>query len=396
MKIAYYLNEFPAISESFILNQIVELIKKGHDISIFSMINPIDEIQHEEIKAYNLVERTHYFKLENLLEMKNLKKWFFFFKFLLKNIYHTGISKRRIKLDIKKACFAAIMDKMDIDIIHAHFGTNGNHSIQLKQVLKRPLITSFYGFDAAIADSTTYLELFNTADKITVLSNDMKNDMLALGCPEENIIIHHLGVDLDKFSYTQRYVNPNEKAIFLCVGRFVEKKGITYAIKAFSRLLIEYKNVELRIIGDGGMKKEIEDLIFRLKLQKNVILLGSYTHTGIIDEMHRSHIFLLPSITAENGDKEGTPTVLMEAQATGMPVLSTYHAGIPEVVINGKTGYLVEEKNIDSLYEKMKYIVEQPKIWNKLGKNGRNHIKENYNISNQVEKLEYIYKDVIK
>jgi len=79
-----------------------------------------------------------------------------------------------------------------------------------------------------------------------------------------------------------------------------------------------------------------------------------------------------------------------------MPVLSTYHAGIPEVVINGKTGYLVEEKNIDSLYEKMKYLVEQPKIWNKLGKNGRNHIKENYNISNQVEKLEYIYKDVIK
>ena len=392
MKIAYVLPMFPKLSESFILNEIVELLKKGHDVRIFSMHGPMEDVMHEEVDAYGLLQRTHYFRRNQIFAVNFFKLLKYFLKALVQDLYNLKISKSRLKQDLKLAYFATIMEEKNIELIHAHFGVIGNYSIRLRQLLKKPLIVSFYGFDAAIADSTTYAELFKSEKVITVLSNDMKKDLIRLGCSEKKLIIHHLGVDLNKFSYNERHTNPSEKIKFLCVGRFVEKKGIIYAIKAFSKLLLEHKNIELRIIGDGEMRKEIENLIHDLEIQNEVILLSSLPHSKVIEEMHSSHIFILPSITAGNGDKEGTPTVLMEAQATGMPVISTYHAGIPEVVIDGKTGYLVKEKDVNSLYKKIDYLIEHPELWNELGKNGRKHIEEKYNISKQVAILEEIYK----
>ena len=395
MKIAYCTNFFPKISESFILNEIVELLERGHDIQIFSIRKPFEKIMHEEINTYTLLKRTHYFAISNIFKENMIKLCIFTIKNIITDMYHMRLSKKSLILDLKLAYFATIMSRIDIDLIHAHFGFIGNYGLRLKQLTNKPLITSFYGIDAAIADTNTYTELFRNCKIITVLSNDMKNDLVNLGCPENKIIIHHLGINLKKFSYSERYKGSIEKIHFLSVGRFVEKKGIMYTIKAFYYLQLEYNNIDLSIIGDGEMRHEIETLIHNLKIQDKVILLGSHSLGEVINEMHRSHIFVLPSITAKSGDKEGTPTVLMEAQATGIPVISTYHAGIPEVVINEKTGYLVEERDSCSLYKIMKYLVEQPGLWNKLGKNGRNHVKEKYNISNQVDKLEIIYKDMI-
>ncbi len=396
MNIVYCVDIFPKISESFILNEIVELLKRGHNVHIFSIHKSEEDIMHEEITTYDILKRTHYFKLSSIARENLFKFAFYFTKFFFHNVFNSTFSKKKLIRNIKLAFFSVIIDRIGFDLIHAHFGFVGNYCLPMKEIINKPLLTSFYGFDAAINDGHVYTELFRNCKNITVLSNDMKNDLLKLGCPENKILIHHLGIDLNKFKYTERYINPIEKIHFLSIGRFVEKKGIIITIKAFYHLQLEYKNVELSIIGDGEMRYEIEELINNLEIQDKVTLLGLQSLEKVIIEIHRSHIFVLPSITAKSGDKEGTPTVLIEAQATGMPVISTYHAGIPEVVINNKTGYLVEERDSCSLYKKMKYMVEQPKIWNKLGKNGRKHIEENYNISNQVEKLEYIYKDMIK
>ena len=395
LKAAYVLRFFPKLSQSFVMNEIVELIKRGYDVQIFSWYSSSETIVHEEIKEYRLLNRTHYFAIKQIFEKNSFKFLKYFVKAMMYSLAAKRISRSELKIDLKLAYFATIMEEKNIELIHAHFGGVGNYSIRLRQLLKKPLIVSFYGFDAAIADSTTYAELFKSENVITVLSNDMKKDLIKLGCSEKKLIIHPFGVNLNKFSYNERHMNPSEKIKFLCVGRFVEKKGIIYAIKAFSKLLLEHKNIELRIIGDGKMRKEIENLIYDLEIQNEVILLGSHPHSKVIEEMHSSHIFILPSITAGNGDKEGTPTVLMEAQATGMPVISTYHAGVPEVVIDGKTGYLVKEKDVNSLYKKMDYLVKHPELWNEIGKNGRKHIEEKYNISKQVAILEEIYKSLM-
>lgn len=392
MKIACVLGIFPKLSESFILSEIVELLKNGHDVQIFSVYPSMENIMQEEVKEYRMLERTHYFCFRKICTVNLLKLLEFFLKGVARDLYEFKISINGLIMDLKLAYFATIMQKNGIELIHAHFGNVGNLSIQLKELIKKPLISSFYGYDASIADCTTYKKLFNTEGVITVLSNDMKKDLISLGCPEQKLVIHHLGVDTNKFAYHERHIEPSGKIKFLCVGRFVEKKGMIYAIKAFSKLSSEHKNIEFRIIGDGEMMKEIEALIHDLELQNKVILLGPQPHSRVIEEMNRSQIFILPSITAKNNDKEGTPTVLMEAQTTGMSVISTYHAGIPEVVINGISGYLVKEKDINSLYEKMDYLIRHPELWDKLGKNGRKHIEENYNISKQVVILEGIYK----
>ncbi|MCX9085639.1 MAG: glycosyltransferase [Candidatus Methanoperedens sp.] len=396
MKIAYVIGIFPKLSETFILNEIIELLKRGHDVRIFSMFPPtVGEIQPEEVSEFKILERTYYFSMNKIFKVNIFNFLKYFFNGIVQDLYDSEISINKLLLGLEQAYFATIMKKNDIELIHAHFGGVGNFSLRLKKLLKKPLITSFYGHDASIADPTTYTKLFNTEGVITVLSNDMKQDLIRLGCPEDKIIIHHLGVDLNKFAYYERHIEPSGKIKFLCVGRLVEKKGIICAIKAFSRLFTENRNIELRIIGDGPMKKQIEDLIQDLGLQNEVFLLGPQPHSMVIREMHRSHIFVLPSISARNDDKEGTPTVLMEAQTSGMPVLSTYHAGIPEVVINGISGYLVKEKDINSLYEKMNYVTKHPELWSKLGKHGREHIEEKYNISKQVVILEEIYKIIV-
>ena len=111
--------------------------------------------------------------------------------------------------------------------------------------------------------------------------------------------------------------------------------------------------------------------------------------------MKNSHIFILPSITSANGDKEGIPNVLKEAQATGMPVISTYHAGIPELVLNGRSGYLVKERDTNGLSERLIHLIENPDLWFEFGKIGRKHVEEQFNLHKQIMKLEKIYKEMI-
>ena len=104
----------------------------------------------------------------------------------------------------------------------------------------------------------------------------------------------------------------------------------------------------------------------------------------------------LPSITASNGDQEGIPVVLMEAQATGLPIISTYHTGIPEVVIDGKSGFLVHEKDVDALAEKLEYLIKHPEIWPEMGRYGRKHVEEKYDIKKLNQQLVKIYQNLIE
>jgi len=156
-----------------------------------------------------------------------------------------------------------------------------------------------------------------------------------------------------------------------------------------------YKNMELNIVGTGKLRGKLEGFIRKNNLN-DVHLLGYQPHSKVIEEMSKSHILIQPSVTACDGDKEGIPNVLMEAQATGMPVLSTFHSGIPEAVIDGKTGFLVEEKNSDALSEKLEYLIENQDLWSKLGKAGREHVERDFNIIKQTRRLEEIYDGLLE
>jgi len=298
--------------------------------------------------------------------------------------------------------YEKIIKKKRVALIHAHFGPQGVQILGSKNRLGFPLITTFYGYDMSKLAmrkkwKSAYKYLFDEGDMFLVEGNHMKEKLINLGCKTEKIKIQHIGVDVDKFKYSERKLEDiNKKFKILFCGRFIEKKGLIYALKAVKKVLYNFPNIELRIIGDGDFKSEIVEFIHKENIEDKVVLLGYQPHDVFLKEVQNAHLLLQPSITASDGDSEGgAPVVLLEAQAAGLPVISTYHADIPEVVINGKSGFLVPERNSDAIAEKLEYLIDNPSLLVELGKYGRKHIEQNYNIFKEVKKLEDVYSQFI-
>jgi colanic acid/amylovoran biosynthesis glycosyltransferase len=152
-----------------------------------------------------------------------------------------------------------------------------------------------------------------------------------------------------------------------------------------------YPNFIYNIVGEGPLKDDLQALIIELNAQGYVNLLGSKTQPEVLSLLEKSHILLAPSITAKNGDQEGIPVTLMEAMAMGMPVLSTKHSGIPELVQDGVSGVLVPERDIETLLNKLNYLIRHHDNWPAMGRHGRNHIRNEYDINILNDKLERIY-----
>lgn len=350
-----------------------------------------EEITH--IRKYNVMVFT--------AEKKNLEL------FPFKNIYSISdlntieyfYNGMMLRFNLGCPYFSKLIRDEDIKLLHAHYGPTGTRMLPLKKENRIPLVTSFRGIDASLLPSKNrriYEKLFNEGDLFLVRSEDMKKDLIEIGCKGEKIRVHHSGIDLKNLQFRIREPPKDGITKLLIVSRLSENKGIIHAIKAVKNCLDAGKKVSLNLIGEGPMRKDIQELISREKLSEKIILEGFQPHEKIISKMLESHILLMPSFTTEEGEKEGIPNVLMEAQATGMPVVSTRHAGIPEAVLDGKTGLLAKEKDADDLADKIIYLTENPRLWNSLGTQGRKHIEEEFNIEKQSQKLENIYDMLIK
>ena len=159
-------------------------------------------------------------------------------------------------------------------------------------------------------------------------------------------------------------------------GRFVEKKGFEVGIRAFAQIRHEFPKARLRIVGDGPLRPDIERLVRKHELDEYVLILGALPYDAYAEEAVRAHIFLAPSVTAANGDSEGgAPTVLLEMQARGLPILSSRHADIPEVVVDNVSGYLAPERDVEALSEKLVQLLAHPEQWDEMGQAGRAHME---------------------
>jgi colanic acid/amylovoran biosynthesis glycosyltransferase len=205
--------------------------------------------------------------------------------------------------------------------------------------------------------------------------------------------IQRIAIDLGRYEFRPRSLSEfGARARLLLCGRFVEKKGIPYAIKGLRIVREHYPNIELRIVGDGPLYEDIQGLIKKLGVEKQVSLLGFLPHAEYIEELKQAHILITPSVTAADGDSEGgAPTVLLEAQASGLPVLSTYHADIPNVVLAGESGFLVPERNAEALAERLLYLLQHHKEWGKMGQVGRRYVEAKHNVHLEIARLESRY-----
>ncbi len=282
-------------------------------------------------------------------------------------------------------------------LIHAHFGPTGYHLLRHKKRLGLPMVTTFYGYDMAILPKyeiwrNRYQKLFSEGDLFLVEGGNMKKMLIAIGCPEKKILIQHIAIDMDLFPFKEKRPRFDAKVKLFFCGRLIEKKGVIYALKALKATLPNFPNMSFNIIGDGDLRVELEQYVADNDLSEIVKFLGVQSHQVVAAEMANADIFIHPSVTASNGDSEGgAPTILLEAQSAGLPILASTHADIPEVVLDGESGLLSPERDWKMLGINLLYLLENQHQWKVFGKAGRNHIAAQYDIQHEVGKLENIY-----
>ena len=407
MRIAFIVSKFPALSQTFILNQITGLIDRGHEVDIYAVQSDNNPRMHPDVTKYNLLQHTYYFRklpasgLQRKIEITGLVLRYFYKKpgSLLKTRMLSGRGKGSI---LKILCIGfPFLDKGPYDIIHCHFGPNGILGVTLKEmgVFEGKVVTVFHGYDISSYlrkhGHAVYKSLFMRGDMFLPVSERWKNRLIELGCREQKIVVHRMGIDTSKFCYLPRKPGKDGKVRLLTIARLIEKKGVQYAVQAVADVLKRYSNIEYNIVGDGPVKNTLEDLIKGLNIGNNVKLLGWRQQEEIIELMKNTDILIAPSVVSEDGDEEGIPVVLMEALAQGMPVLSTQHSGIPELVQDGESGFLVPERNVNALAEKLAYLVKHPEIWSAMGQAGREYVEKCYNIDTLNDKLVDLYQHLI-
>lgn len=279
--------------------------------------------------------------------------------------------------------------KNNIDVVLVNYGLAAAHVWPICRDLNIPLIVIFHGHDATDKKllrqyATKYKALFGYASSIVVVSQDMGKRIHQLGAPQEKIQVVPCGVDGSKFKPTTSL----KEQLFLAVGRFVPKKGPLFTIQAFAEVLKKHPDAKLVMVGaHKGLHEQCVQLTESLGIQDAVLFPGILKQDEIRVFMSRALAFVQHSVTAPNGDMEGTPVSIMEASASGLPVVSTYHGGIKDAVVHEKTGFLIEEGDVTGMAAYMIKLLEEPALGLSMGREGRLHIDAHYDQGKQIEKL---------
>lgn len=402
MKIAIIVTEFPALSETFILEQIIGIIHAGHSVEIFAKTGTTRKKIHGDTDKYGLKRYTHYFPKMPANKILRVLKAFWLG---LINFYKAP-AMIRMAFDFKR--FSTVRQIYTLipflgkkfDVIHCHFGPNGIIGTDLKLLgIKGKILTSFHGYDVNNYPMTygrdVYRGLFAIGDFFTANTQFTKNQALELGGQDEKIEILHEGLDIDKFQFSKKEIEPGQRINILSVGRLVEKKGHRYALRAVASIYKKFDNIRYTIAGDGPLLKHLEAHAEYLGIRGIVHFVGSVDQEQAAKLYAKAHVFMLPSITSKHFDREGQALVLQEAQACGLPVLSTLHNGIPEGVIDGKTAFLVPEKDVDALADKLEYLITNPQIWGQMGQAGRELVEQVFTSKILNHQLIELYKRIV-
>jgi len=346
-RVLMVVNMMPEITNTFVYNQASWLLDKGVDVCFFAnMLSDKKEAMHDLVKRYDFLSKTL-----------------------------PSLNKNNLQL---------------FDIVYFQFGFLACDMIEKIRNLgfTGKIFTAFRGRDISMVlpKSKSIREtIVKNGDVFLPVSQDFKQRLISMGFPENRIHVIRSALDLKKFPYRLNFPDPQKPIQILSVGRLIEKKGHDTSIRAIRLVVDRYPNLLFKIIGEGGELEYLKLLITTLHLENNVELLGPQSHNVVINTLADSHIFILPSCRSEYRDEEGIPNSLKEAMATGLPVVSTYHAGIPELIDNGVTGWLVKEKDADALAEKIIYLIEHQNTWKKMCLAARKKIESEYdrNIVNE-------------
>ncbi len=309
--------------------------------------------------------------------------------YLIKNKLHRfyiSIKAKIKKKDPRLITLEYSLKKEKIDVVLAEYGTTGAECLAVVKSLNLPLLVFFHGYDASVINTlnvykSRYLELFKYANSIFSVSTVMTEKLVSLGCDRKKLIYNVYGPNNLFLDVKPDFKNNN----FVAIGRFADKKAPYYTIIAFNQVVKKYPEAKLIMAGDGPLWNVCKNLILHLNLQENISLIGVINPQEWSKLLENSIGFLQHSITAETGDMEGTPVAILEASAAGIPVISTYHAGIPDIIEHEHNGLLCKEHDVDLMAENIIRIFENRQFAQKLGENSKLKIKEKFSIDQHLQ-----------
>lgn len=306
--------------------------------------------------------------------------------------------KRLTWEDWQQEHLVAALRAMDVRVVLAEYGPTGLSLLAACEKASIPLVVHFHGHDAygqqvLQGPGRHYARLFEGAAAIVAVSRAMEQQLLRLGAPLVKLHYNPYGVDVEMFGGGDPARAP---ATFLAVGRFVDKKAPDLTLHAFGRALTQVPCARLQMIGDGPLHEACSRLARTLGIERQVEFLGVRSHAEVASRMASARAFVQHSITALSGDSEGTPVAVLEAQASGLPVVSTRHAGIPEVVQHGHTGVLVDEGDVDGMAEAMIRLAQDPESAARMGAAGRERICAEFSMEKSIANLWRILQSVMK
>ena len=286
--------------------------------------------------------------------------------------------------------------KKNVSVVLAEYGPSGVEMMEPCRIAKVPMVVHFHGYDAYRKDvlesyGKHYQEMFKRADAVVVVSNNMLEQIVRLGCPVSKIHLIPYGVNTDIFLANRP---KTDKIQFVSCGRFVSKKGPFYTIRAFAKVHEKYPMAYLIMIGDGELLDECKKLSNELGLDKCIRFTGKLPQKDISEIFSASTAFLQHSMIDENNDSEGLPLVLIEAGAASLPVISTFHAGIPDLIQDGINGFLVNEKDTEAMAAKMIEVIENPEKANEMAHNLNRLVNEKYTMNIYIARLKKLLKEV--
>lgn len=407
LSIAVVARWFPSVSQTFVMDHVSGLVERGHRVEVFSRGSTQAGSKHGDYDRYGLPERTTYWTKPELDRRQKLLT-------VLHGIRSSGPGAAGAAWAASRAYAGTGLDRWSFitrtaqlngqlpgaQIVHAHFGPEGEEMAALKAcgALKQPLVVSMHGFDLTRLPSqkkSPYPNLFLQASRIVVTTDFMAEKAMALGCPPERIRKIPIGIRLERFPFLERRWSQGEPLRVLSISRMVEKKGLQYSLAALGRAARAGIEVEYTVIGDGPLRAKLTESAQQLGLGSKVRFLGAQGRELILAELSQCHLFVLPSVTAEDGDAEGQGMVLQEAQACGIPCVVTRHGGLPEGCLENLSAVLVPERDSDALATAILHLQEQNQAWPAMGRAGRQLAEDRYSLTRHLDALEEVYASLI-
>lgn len=408
MKILIIARRFPVISQTFVQLHVESLLKLGHEVTVMadrgdSSLLAVADING--IKINQLIPNTYPCgsAVKRIFNLVRQIPWQFRSCKLLASVIVDYVCGRSAGAALSAIPYANAMRRTgQWDIVHVHFGNLALPVAQLCEAgfINAPVVVTFHGTDLnakkRVPISQLYARVFQAAQLLTVGTKHMAKHLEECDIPPEKYKIVPMGIDLSRFKRSlAQSVGANSGTRLITTGRLVEVKGIEYAIRAVAVLSKTWPNITLDIIGDGPLRNDLGILCKQLNIDLAVKFHGALEHDKLLALLQRSDIYVQPGIVAADGTREGQGVAVAEAQAAGLPVVASRVGGIPEVVAEGESAFLVEPKDVCALANQISVLIRDPELRNRMGAAGKVFVEKTLDQEALAKRWTTIYNGLI-